>query len=297
MGKQQTPEQQRAALRRSVVRRMTTVAIVMALLILFTLATDLLDVYPPFRTLLGLPLLHAISISGVFAACYLLLACLLSIKTARKEPTPPKPRTLTESLGSAESMTLQGILLGEFAYARETASQAMEERRSVTNFYLLIVGGTLTGVVALLSTLATRNSLALGAVAALWLVCLVGLLTLFSIISLRLAWASSANAMAHIKAFYLINAERLGATPEILQSAFSFQVSTTPAPGTHWNVNHFAILLIALLDSAAYLVGMILMGVVTANQDILILCLIGSALSVPVFLAHLWAYDLSLIWK
>ncbi|HEX8996121.1 MAG TPA: hypothetical protein VF812_08825 [Ktedonobacterales bacterium] len=237
---------------------------------------------------------NTIGIGALFASLYLLVACLLSLETARRPPPHHEPLSLLSTPSAADGLTLQGILIGEFEYGRETAAQAMEERRSVTNFYLLVVGGTISGVVALLSTLISHHNLVLGAVAALWLVSAVGLMMLFSIISLRLAWVGSASSMNHVKEFYLHNADKLGASRDILQSAFTYRTDTLPAADVHWNVNHYTALLIGCLDAGAYLSGLTLIGVALSEQDMPQVCVVGAVLTVFVFMAHWWSFDLSL---
>lgn len=235
-----------------------------------------------------------IGIGAVYASAYLLTSCLLSLATARRSPPQHKPIGLLAATTQTDGMTLQGILLGEFEYARETAAQAMEEHRSTTNFYLLVVGGTLSGVVALLSTITAHLNLIFGAIAALWLVSLVGLLMLFTIISLRLAWVGSANSMNHVKEFYLHNADKLGANRDILQSAFTYRTDTLPTADAHWNVNHFTSLLIGCLDAGAYLAGLALMGVALSERSIPAICGIATIFAALVFMAHAWSFDLSL---
>ncbi|HEX8732984.1 MAG TPA: hypothetical protein VF725_13105, partial [Ktedonobacterales bacterium] len=129
---------------------------------------------------------------------------------------------------------------------------------------------------------------------ALWLVCAAGLLMLFSIISLRLAWVGSANSMNHVKEFYLQNAGKLGASRDILQSAFTYRTSTLPPAGVHWNVTHFASLLIGSLDAGAFLSGLMLIGLALSEQSMPLICVVGCILAAFVFMAHWWFYDLSL---
>lgn len=295
MGKKTPKNNPRKLSRRALVACMTLSGVILGLMSLVLLTNLIPDEFALVNSIFQDTLApNTLGIGALFASVYLLLACLISIKTSRPTPEHHEPQTLSGEPGTADGMTLQGILMGEFEYARETAAQAMEERRSVTNFYLLIVGGTISGVIALLSTLASHHNLLLGAVAALWLVCVTGLLMQFSIISLRLAWVTSANSMNHVKEFYLQNAEKLGASRNILQSAFTYRTSTIPPADTHWNVNHFASLLIGSLDAGAFLSGLMLIGVALSEQSMPLICAVGCILATFVFMAHWWTYDLSL---
>jgi hypothetical protein len=219
------------------------------------------------------PVIYTLGLSGLFLAITLAialgLALITSISKPIKLPTPQKIRGLKMEPGNnsymSEGLNINKLLLGEFGYARETAAQAMEERRMVINFYLLIVGGAGSGAVAILFGAANpnRQALLIGAVILLWIVCLIGWLSLFMLISLRLAWVGSANSMNYIKEFYLNNAENMGMdlSSDVIHSAFYFKSNTLPSAKKHWNATHYSALLVALLDSAAFWGGTILLGI------------------------------------
>jgi hypothetical protein len=64
------------------------------------------------------------------------------------------------------------ILKLEFEYARVTASEAMQDRHTMVNFYLLAFGVIATGVVAILSRDADLPQ-SIGTLL-LWILCAVG---------------------------------------------------------------------------------------------------------------------------
>jgi len=148
------------------------------------------------------------------------------------------------------------ILGWEFEYARVTASEAMEQRHTMVNFYLLAAGVVASGVVGVLGQDAGLPKAA-GTVL-LWLLCGIGWLYFLAIIRLRQAWYDSARAMNQIKEFYAQHAKEFD--PDTLRSAFRWQAHTLPAPGKPWTVYFYSVILIAFLDSAAYVTGGALLG-------------------------------------
>jgi hypothetical protein len=64
--------------------------------------------------------------------------------------------------------------------------------------------------------------------------------------------------MNQIKKFYLQHAEKF--EPEVLEGAFRWKPHTLPPPDQPWTVYFYSSMLIALLDSAAYVAGGILLG-------------------------------------
>lgn len=103
------------------------------------------------------------------------------------------------------------ILMAEFEYARETASQAMEDRHKMVNYFLIIVGVLLNAVATLLTSEKKLGESLLGerhlkmehasSILLLFLF-IIGLVYLFKLIRLRIAWYDSAVAMNKIKDYY-----------------------------------------------------------------------------------------------
>jgi hypothetical protein len=195
--------------------------------------------------------ISSIAISFVFLIANILVMRVIlalnrrpSFKPSPPPPPPEKP-SLIKPLYSAE------ILLKEFDYARFTASEAMQDRHTMVNFYLLAFGVIATGVLAILS----RDSdlpQSIGTLL-LWILCAVGWLYFLKIIRLRQAWHESAQAMNQIKEFYIQHDQHF--KPEQLRSAFRWQAHTLPSPGKPWTVFFYSAVLIALLDSMAYVLG------------------------------------------
>jgi hypothetical protein len=143
------------------------------------------------------------------------------------------------------------ILGLEFGYAHATASEAMQDRHTMINFYLVVTGVIASGVVAVLGQEAGLPKAA-GTVL-LWLLCGVGWLYFLKLIRLRQAWHDSAQAMNRIKDFYIHHAEDF--EPDVLRSAFRWKAETLPPPDKPWTVFFYSAMLIGFLDSVAYVAG------------------------------------------
>jgi hypothetical protein len=147
------------------------------------------------------------------------------------------------------------ILDWEFEYARTTASESMQDRHTMINYYLVVVGLVLTGVVAARG----KNTDLPKATATifLWLLCLVGWFYFLTLIRLRQAWHDSVRAMNRIKQFYIEHAKGFDATT--LRAAFRWKPESIPAPGRAWTVYFYSAMLIGFLSSIAYVAGGVLL--------------------------------------
>lgn len=236
-------------------------------------------------------LLQTAGMGGLLTA--VTLACTLYIASQTKAPNTTLPETLpiVAGYGNEHGLEAKNILEQSFEYARETAGQAMEHRMTIVNFYLLIVGGAGSGVVAILAANASdKNQLFAGAVALLWIVYLIGWLTVLKIIRLRAAWVESAFEMNLIKQFYITNVK--GMAPGVLASAFSFKPTSIPSPAKPWNIYYYSAFLVAMLDSGAFLGGFLLLGLHLAAPGTI--WLIGALLALITLIAHMWVYDIML---
>jgi hypothetical protein len=170
----------------------------------------------------------------------------------------PEPAAKAPAEASGE-LPASDILGWEFEYARTTASEAMSDRHTMVNFYLVVVSALGAGLLLVLGGVTSAASLpSVVGTALLWLLCLVGWLYFLKIVRLRGAWYGSARAMNQIKEFYINRSKEF--EPDELRQAFLFQPKTLPAPDKPWTVYFYSAMLIALLDSAAYVAGGILLG-------------------------------------
>jgi hypothetical protein len=178
------------------------------------------------------------------------------------------------------------ILGWEFEYARTTASEAMRDRHTMINFYLLIVGILASGVLAALG--GDTNLPNVTETVLLWLLCGIGWLYFLKLIRLRQAWRDSAKTMNRIKDFYIQRAKEFDQAE--LRQAFRWQSHTLPAPDKPWTIFFYSAMLIGLLDSVAYVAGGALLDLEKT------LSLPGSerglliVLGLAFFAFHVWLY-------
>ncbi len=148
------------------------------------------------------------------------------------------------------------ILIAEFEYARETASQAMDDRHKMVNYFLLIVGLFLNAIVAFLkgefdqSTLLPPNLSKIVLSGLLFTLFLIGVLYLLKLIRLRLAWYDSAKCMNRIKDYYDTKLSDL----ELKKTAFRWTSETLQDFKLHKvdTIFCYSAILILFIDSLAF---------------------------------------------
>ena len=162
----------------------------------------------------------------------------------------------------------------------------MAERHTLVNFYLLVAGVLVSGVVAVLGRdfglpRATGTVL-------LWLLCGIGWLYFLAVIRLRQAWYGSARAMNRIKDFWIRHARDF--KPEVLREAFLWKPETLPRPHRPWTVYFYSTMVIAFVDSVAYVVGGALIDLdAVLSAPLLVGGLLG-LLGLAFFAFHVWLY-------
>ncbi len=185
-----------------------------------------------------------------------------------------------------ECLPASDILEWEFEYARITASEAMRERHTMINFYLLVAGVVASGVVAVLGQ-AFALPKATGTVL-LWLLCGIGWLYFLGIIRLRQAWHESAQTMNQIKEFYFSHVKDFD--PDALRSTFRWQAHTLPPPEKPWTVFFYSTMLIGFLDSAAYVAGGVLLDFKATQSCPFSTLGLLTLLGLVFFAFHVWLY-------
>ena len=146
------------------------------------------------------------------------------------------------------------ILMKEYDYCRETAKQAMNDRHTMVNYFIIIVGAIITilGGIYFESfqqfSSYTLSILSVSSVA----VSIIGWIYIMHIIRLRQAWHDSAAAMNRIKDFYIIN----GRVPDdIARSAFAWDTKTLPKKGKKSNIFYYSVMLISFISSIAFFIA------------------------------------------
>jgi hypothetical protein len=168
----------------------------------------------------------------------------------------PPPRSYTYgSMGQNIELHAEEILKLEFEYARETAAQAQNDRTTVVNLYLILVGGVGSLLLAIPAfAQADQFNLPPQAIGLLFiLIAVLGFLTLFKLIRLRQAWHESAVAMNQIKQYYLDHFYGLDA-------AFHWHMQSIPAHDKPWTITFILSLMVVLIDSAAFGGGIYLLA-------------------------------------
>ena len=230
--------------------------------------------------------IYSVAISFAFLIANILVMWLILALNRRPEPKPPPSPPPPDKPPQVKPMDSEDILGWEFEYARFTASEAMRDRHTMVNFYLLAFGVIATGVLAILSREANLPQ-SIGTLL-LWILCAVGWLYFLKIIRLRQAWHESARAMNQIKEFFIQHDKHF--EPDEIRQAFRWQAHTLPSPGKPWTVFFYSALLIALLDSMAYVLGATLLDLdlsrIIPRVDIGLYLIFGLG-----FLAfHIWLY-------
>ncbi|MFQ5942348.1 MAG: hypothetical protein ACE5JF_02220 [Anaerolineales bacterium] len=144
-----------------------------------------------------------VAISLGFLISNILILRLILALDRRPDLTPSQTPPQPEQLPLVRPLYSADVLKLEFEYARLTASEAMWDRHTMVNFYLLAFGVIATGVIAILSRDADLPQ-SIGTLL-LWILCAVGWLYFIKIIRLRQPWHESARAMNQVKEFFLFS--------------------------------------------------------------------------------------------
>ncbi len=174
-------------------------------------------------------------------------------RAADSESGSPQPDTeAAETVLVDAGLDAADVLGWEFEYARTTASEAMQDRHTMVNFYLTITGLIATGVFAVSAVGGEANVPRYMGTILLWLLCGVGWFYFLKLVKLRQAWVDSARTMNQIKMFFIENVTVPGAD---LREAFRWKPETMPPAGQPWTVFAYSASLIAFLDAAAFVGG------------------------------------------
>jgi len=194
---------------------------------------------------------------------YILITNSLALYVRKKYPN----RILKSDIADLEIANFAGtplklseILLQEFDYVKDTASQAMNDRHTMINYFLLSAGVVITGVGVLVSKEGAvdfryRDETI---VALSLLFCTVGWIYFMQLVRLRQAWCDSALAMNHIKRVFV---KCSGNKLEMAEKIFLWGITTIPKANKPMTVFHLSALLISVLSAAAIaLAAVILLG-------------------------------------
>jgi ADP-ribose pyrophosphatase len=165
-----------------------------------------------------------------------------------------------EKLGGEIPRALQELVLQEYEYIRETMAQAMNDRHTMVNYFLLATGVVLAAISAIYSAEGMSYSPYKNymTIAICLIFNLISWIYLMMVIRLRQAWCESAAAMNRVKNFVLLNhnlSEQDSASP------FRWKSANTPAAAKKGTLYHFAVILISIVSSSGLaLVSLLLLG-------------------------------------
>ena len=145
------------------------------------------------------------------------------------------------------------LMLKEYDYIQKTAHQAMEDRHTMINFFLIITGAVISiiGSKFLSLDLQVISTTKISFLIALALFLnIIGWIYFMHLIRLRQAWWGSAEAMNQIKEFFIIN----GRVPDdIARTAFLWEKRTIPRTGKKSNVFYYSTMLLSFVASTVLL--------------------------------------------
>jgi hypothetical protein len=224
-----------------------------------------------------------ILLSLAFMIVNVVVLCVILWLNRRPDPKPPPP---PPAQAGQKQLAASEILGWEFQYAQTTASEAMDQRHTLVNFYLLVAGVAASAVAAILGGDMARLR-GPGAVL-LWVLCGIGWLYFLAIIRLRQAWHDSARAMNQIKEFYIQHAKDF--EPDVLRAAFRWKADSLPRPEKAWTVFFYSAMLISFIDSVAYVGGSVLLGLDATLALPLANAVILVMFGLVFFAFHVWLY-------
>ncbi|KAA0230154.1 NUDIX hydrolase [candidate division KSB1 bacterium] len=161
--------------------------------------------------------------------------------------TPPPVKL---EVAPKHAKALREMALHEYEYIRETMAQAMNDRHTLVNYFLLTTGLVIAAIGAVYSDEGMRYSSHKEqiTIAICLILSIVAWLYLLKIVRLRQAWRESSVAMNRIKQFFLMNA---GLADEHESSPFLWKSKTIPRPARKGNLYHLAVILISLIAALA----------------------------------------------
>jgi len=233
-------------------------------------------------------ILYPIYIPFIFLVANMVILLAILVWNRLEGDKPSQAAKPVQRPPGQDLLDASDILGREFEYARTTASEAMQDRHTMINFYLVATGVVASGVIAVLKQDADANLPKTAGTVLLWLLCGIGWLYFLKLIRLRQAWHDSARAMNQIKDFYIQHAKDF--EPEMLRSAFRWKPETLPPPDKPWTVFFYSATLIGFLDSVAYVAGGTLLALDAAGSPPSSVLGLLTLFGLVFFAFHVWLY-------
>ena len=167
---------------------------------------------------------------------------------AAGDRTVKKPQKIDDD-GESFRM-LEEIALREYEYIRETMAQAMNDRHTLVNYFLLAAGVVIAAIGVIYSDEGMKYSVYKKEISIA--ICLafavIAWIYIMKVVRLRQAWCESSAAMNQIKQFFLQN---VGISDKGPHTPFRWRSSTIPKAARTGNLYHLEILLISFIASLA----------------------------------------------
>ena len=203
---------------------------------------------------------------------------LITFFAYRKNTTPKSVyvKRLKNPRLQENAFAFSTLLLHEFNYIRETAAQAMNDRHTMVNYFIVITGAFLAIIGSRFfganDIFANTKYISI-IVGASVVINFIGWIYFMHLIRLRQAWWDSASAMNQIKEFFIIN----GRVPDdIARSSFLWDSKTLPNAGKKSNVSYYSTMLISFVSSVVLLFASWLVSPESQINSIsLFTCLLG----------------------
>lgn len=155
------------------------------------------------------------------------------------------------AVSNGTAIKFSEIALKEYEYARETAAQAMNDRHTLVNYFLIITGVVVTAAGTFFTDKMDLSGTPKSTIIEYLCVShnFVGWIYYLKIIRLRQAWVGSAKAMNRIKEFFIHYG---GVKQEIARKVFLWKSDSVPLPWKKSNVYYYSAVLIAFITSISF---------------------------------------------
>ena len=161
-----------------------------------------------------------------------------------------RPAVFPLGIDKKQARRLRLIALHEYDYIRETMAQAMNDRHTMINYFLLATGVAMAavGVVYSEEGMAKVKHQTEITIGICYVFNFVAWIYMLKIVRLRQAWCESSQAMNRIKNFFLIN---VGMSDSHEGSPFLWKSSTSPRADKLGNLYHLEFVLISFISAVA----------------------------------------------
>jgi hypothetical protein len=156
------------------------------------------------------------------------------------------------------------ILIAEFNYIAQTATQANEDRARITSLYFVTVGTLIAAIFG--ASVSTTDTSIQFSVRIAFLIIFLGLslhslLTILQLVRLRLAWIDSAQAMNSIKDYYVSHLQNSN-----IEEAFRWKSASIPPKFKANSVSAILAIQVASLGGLAFGSSIFFLGLVLQNM-------------------------------